>query len=76
MSDGELLAALPGRFGDLQDAASVGRDDCLGACLENVIELALGEAPGHFRFCEIVGARCAAAEVRLGQLPQLQAGYL
>ena len=56
----------------LQDAAGIGGDNDLRAGFQDVFDLSLLQPPGHFRLGQIVTARAAAADIRLGQFDKIR----
>ena len=55
----------------LQDAAGIGGDDDLRAGFQDVFDLAPLQPPGHLRFGQIVTARAAATDIRLGHFDKI-----
>ena len=68
------LGGLGARRGHLHQAARVGGDQQLGAGGQHVRGLAVAELGRRLRVEQVVDAGRAAAELRLGDLPQLQPG--
>src|SRR5262245_38970324 len=65
MDDLDRAASLFGRAGNLEDATDVARDDGLGACCLDVVELASSEPVRHLGLREVVGTRGTAADLAL-----------
>jgi len=58
---------------DLEEATGVGGDDDFCPGFQNVLNLALLQTRGHFRFGQIVTAGAAATDVGFGQLDIIRA---
>src|SRR5271166_5214909 len=71
----DRAAALLDLAGNLHDATDVSGHDHPGACGHDMIHLALAEPLRHLGLRQVVGARGPAADFRLFERNELDAGY-
>ncbi len=74
VEDPNVQALLFQTLFDLERAARIRADDHLGPRLFNSIDLPVQELLSHIRFKKIVDPGAAAAEIRFGQLDELNPG--